>query len=190
MTIRKAKKVIKAKALANAPFPIPSTTTPPSNRDVMLKTKGYTATFAKVFGPKAEAVRDFFLDDLIPTATALDSGISDAKEVISNCFDGLVPESQQYEATLHGLLKEAITLKLVSFVAKLTNLTAAQKKQFDLLCITKLTGSNNNVSQTILSELHQILGVQRQTQKHTEALLQQVDTGAARSRRNPNSTKR
>lgn len=180
MTIKKAKAAVRRKKQELMPYPMSTATTlPPANLEVINRSRSYKTEFASVFGPKSEMVRDFFLEELVPISTALDSGLSDAKDIVASAFDGMSPESYQYEAHMTNLMREALMLKLVDFVAKVANLTPLQRKQFVAMYITRKASTNG---QNIMQQLHEVLGMQRQKQDTPKTQLQQVDSGSTRKR--------
>jgi hypothetical protein len=177
--IKKAKATLRRRQQDLLPFPVSTATTlPPSNLEIIRRSSTYKKEFASVFGPKAEQVRDFFLEELVPISTALDSGISDAKDVVESAFDGMTPESYQYEVHMVNLMREALMLKLVDFVGKVANLTPAQRKTFAAMYLTRKANNGQN----IMHQLHEILGVQRQKQNQPAPQLQSVDAGPAKKR--------
>lgn len=179
MTIKKAKATLRRRHQDLMPFPVSTATTPPpSNLEIIRKSSVYKKEFAAVFGPKAQQVRDFFLEELVPISTALDSGISDAKDVVESAFDGLTPESYQYEVHMANLMREALMLKLVDFVGKVANLSPAQRKTFAAMYLTRKANNGQN----IMHQLHEVLGLQRQKQNQPPAQLPPVDARATKKR--------
>jgi hypothetical protein len=159
----------------------------PSNLPLLKTEKKFKDSLPTLFGSKAEEVRRFILEDLIPSDIAFSSGFLDAQEIGKSTIDENL-DIGVVQTCLTRLWQDSLELKLLSFVAKTANLNETEFRLLVAKYVMRTAAATgvggSDLVKQILSSLQPIPTVQRQEEERAVPLRKVPATGSA-GRRKP-----
>lgn len=134
--------------------------------------------------PKANMVRDFFLNELVPLTLAVQMGFEDGNEVFKNAL-GEEAESRLYAKALNEFVFEACVAKMFSFVSQYADLNQQEMEYYQMFFSNKVLPQRDPAHdyQALLSKVQSLLDVQGQKEKHAGSQMRQVQTHKGGARR-------
>lgn len=150
----------------------------PTNAWHLEKSKSYPAEMAPLMSEKIERVRDFFLNEIVPTAFASSNGFADANEVLVTSFGERSSIAPMYSVFESFLLK-AIRIKMMLFLSREFGLSPEESALF-LSSLSENT--NEDRIQALMREMQSVANVHG-TPKASEVRLQQLPEDLPNRRR-------
>ncbi len=142
----------------------------PSNLNLIRLQKEYKKIFPEKIAHNIDTIRKFVLEDIIALGVSLPSGFEEAFEVGRLALGELdEQETAQLEHRAEQILNDIIQIRLVSFLANLSNLNSQETNLLNAMQLLRNGGvannpSQQNVLQQIVSQLLKVSSMPRQAE--------------------------
>lgn len=120
----------------------PTTNRPkPLNQEIIELSNVYKEELPNLLKEKIDEARNFFLHSLVPLIVSLDNGIQDGIEILKNAVEE-EPDASEVTAMLSQSVKDAMFVKINSYVGKHLMLSEAEQAAYAYLNYTNRSSSD------------------------------------------------